>query len=92
MAFSELGRNERIEQMALRTWEAIGGDILRCLEEMNKTPIMTREEVIESVCDAGYMKMYGNDKVAYEEWDNLPNYEAKMEAVRPAFTFEKYGW
>lgn len=78
--------------MALRTWDVIGGDILVCLEEANQPAIMKRDEVLEAVCDAGYMKMYGNDKEAYEHWNKLPNYEAKMNAVKGAFPFKTYGW
>lgn len=84
--------NKRIQTMALRTWDAIGGDCLTVASDMGKEPVMTKEEVIEVVTDAGYMKMYGDDPEAYEYWNNLPNYEAKMEAVRPAFSFATYGW
>ena len=84
--------NKRIEIMALKTWDVIGSDCLKVAEEMGKQPIMTQEEVIEVVCDAGYMKTYGEDKEAYEYWSKLPTYEAKMEAIKPAFSFAKYGW
>lgn len=84
--------NDRIKMMAILTWDVIGGDVLRCLEDAGERPVMSRDAVIESVCDAGYMKMYGQDKEAYEHWNNLPTYELKMEAVKPAFPFETYGW
>lgn len=83
---------ERIIEMAKRTWDVIGGDTLRCLEEEGVDPVIPREEVIEVVCDAGYMKMYGNDKEAYEVWNKLPTYDEKMAAVKGAFPFEMYGW
>ena len=84
--------DERIKRMALATWDVIGGDCLTALAEVGNRKLMKKDEVIESVCDAGYMKTYGNDLEAYEYWSNLPTYEAKMEAVEPAFLHEYYGW
>lgn len=86
------GMKERIERMASRTWEVIGGDILTVMEEQGMTPIADKETVIECVCDASYMKTHGGDEEAYTFWNNLPTYDAKMEAVRGAFPFAKYGW
>ena len=83
---------ERIEYMAARTWDVIGGDILTCLGEQGLPEVMPRNDVIESVCDASYMKTYGGDQEAYDFWNNLPSYDDKMDAVRGAFTFERYGW
>jgi hypothetical protein len=83
---------QRMEQMALRTWEAIGADTLTCLEEGGYKAIMKKENVIEMICDSGYMKMYGQDKEAYEHWNKLPDWKAKMNAVKDAFPFETYGW
>ena len=83
---------ERIERMALQTWDTIGGDCLTCLEEAGEKPVMTKDDVIETVCDASYMKTYGGDEEAYKHWDALPSYEAKKAAVEAAFTFERYGW
>ena len=83
---------ERIEIMARRTWEAIGSDMLSSLQESGRSPVMGRDEVIEVVCDASYMKMYGGDEKAYTFWNNLPTYDAKMEAVRTAFPHQRYGW
>lgn len=83
---------QRIIRMALQTWDTIGGDCLTCLEEMGKKPIMTKEDVIDTVCDASYMQMHGGDKEAYEHWNALPSYEAKKAAVEKAFVFLRYGW
>lgn len=83
---------ERVQRMALRTWECIGADCLRALEECGEKPVMPRDDVIETVCDAGYMKMYGDDKEAYQWWNNLPTYNSKIKAVKGAFKFAKYGW
>ena len=83
---------ERIERMAYRTWETIGGDVLSCLAEQGIPEVITRDEVIETVCDASYMKTHGDDPEAYKYWSNLPTYDAKMEAVKGAFPHKKYGW
>jgi len=83
---------ERILKMARRTWDVIGGDCLTCLEEMNEKPIMSRQDVIETVCDASYMHMHGGDPEAYQYWNSLPTYEDKMAAVEEAFPFARYGW
>lgn len=83
---------DRIERMAYRTWEVIGGDVLTVLEECGESPVMPRDHVIEAVCDAGYMKTYGDDAEAYEAWSELSNYKAKMEAVKGAFPYKTYGW
>ena len=83
---------KRIEEMAYRTWETIGGNILTVLAEQNMPEMMTREEVIESVCDASYMKTHGRDEVAYAFWNQLPTYKEKLDAVRGAFPCETYGW
>lgn len=83
---------DRIERMATRTWEVIGGDILTCLAEQGLPEVVGKDEVIECVCDASYMKTHGGDEEAYTFWNNLPTYDAKMEAVRGAFPYSKYGW
>ena len=83
---------DRIERMASRTWEAIGGDILTVTEEQGLPPIVDRETVIESVCDASYMKMYGKDEEAYKFWNDQLGFDEKMEAVKGAFPHARYGW
>jgi len=83
---------ERVQRMALRTWDCIGPDTFRCLEDAGEKPIMTKADVIETVCDAGYMKIYGGDEEAYHWWNSLKTFELKVEVVREAFKFERYGW
>lgn len=83
---------KRIEQMAYQTWQVIGGDILTCLAEQGLPEVMTKNEVIEAVCDADYMRMHGGDKEAYEYWKKLPGYKERMEAVKGAFPYKTYGW
>ncbi len=43
---------ERIQRMASITWQVIGGDYLTLLEEQCEQPSMTRDHVMEVVCDA----------------------------------------
>ena len=81
---------ERIERMAQKTWDVIGGDALNGLEEQGKRPVMKREHVVQMVMD--YMDVYGGDKEAYETWKALDGYEAKEAALMPAFPYETYGW
>jgi len=83
---------ERIERMASTTWDVIGGDILQLLEDAGEPPILTRDEVIQTVCDASYMEVHGQDKDAYAVWDHLPSLKKKLEAVSGAFPCERYGW
>ena len=83
---------DRIERMAYQTWETIGGDILTCMAEQELPEVMTKDQVIEAVCDASYMKTHGHDIEAYDFWNNLPTYDTKMEAVKDAFPYETYGW
>ena len=88
----EKDMQERIIKMASKTWNIIGGDCLRALEEAGEKAEMPRSHVIETVCDADYMLSYGEDKEAYKFWDNLPTYEDKIKAVKKAFPFSRYGW
>lgn len=83
---------KRIERMALRTWDQIGGDMLTCLEEGGEPPIMPKSHVVETVCDASYMLTHGGDKEAYEYWEKLPSYTSKKKCVAKAFGYERYGW
>jgi len=82
---------KRITIMASKTWNAIGGDILTSLEEAGEDAILDQATVIEVVCDADHMMMYGQDKEAYEFWKRL-SFEEKENAVAKAFPFKTYGW
>jgi hypothetical protein len=79
----------RIQEMARRTWDRIGGDALNALEEADEVPLMKRADVIQLCMDYLYQD---HDKEAYEIWRALPNYEAKEKALEPAFPHESYGW
>jgi hypothetical protein len=47
---------------------------------------------MEAVSDASYMMYHGNDREAYDFWNNLPTYDAKLEAIKGAFPHQRYGW
>ena len=83
----------RIEDMASRTWDAIGADLL--VDEdgnIDESMSIPKDEVMEVVCDADRMKMYGDDIEAYEVWDKLGSYNDKLKAISGAFLSEYYGW
>ena len=82
----------RIEDMANRTWDAIGADLL--VDEdgnIDESASLPKDEVMEVVCDADRMEMYGDDKEAYETWKALPTYKDKQKAIDGAFPSEFYG-
>ena len=83
----------RIEDMAERTWNAIGADLL--VDEdgnVDESKSIPKDEVMEVVADADRMEMYGDDKEAYEIWEKLGSYDEKLKAISGAFTFEHYGY
>lgn len=82
---------ERVIRMAEITWNAIGSDILKSLEQEGLEPVMPREEVVEVVSDADHMLMWGEDKEAYQEWKKLP-FDEKEKMVKAAFPHKTYGW
>jgi len=82
---------KRIQKMALRTWDQIGGDMLRSCEEAGEPAIMKKSHVVEAVCDAGYMGVYGGDKEAYTFFETL-TYPEKKKVVSKAFPFSRYGF
>lgn len=84
---------ERIQRMALRTWDTIAYDLFEGIKaaEGIEYPTMRRNEVVEVVCDASYMLTHGGDKEAYEAWDKLPSYKQKTDIVKEVFTSTRYG-
>jgi len=83
---------KRIQQMAITTWDIIGGDVLTVMEEMGEGNVMSRDAVIESVSDADYMLTHGHDKEAYEAWKALPTWKEKEKILTAAFPHKRYGW
>lgn len=78
---------KRFAEAAYRTWQAIGGDILRAAEEES----LTREEVIECVADAGYLEDYGGNAEVVAAFRKL-SYEEQKEMLLKAFPLSHYGW
>ncbi len=74
----------RIEVAANRTWQAIGGDVLRAAEADS----IPRDEVVECVMD--YLNDYGRDKEAVQKFEGLA-YEEKVALLTKAFQFARYG-
>lgn len=83
---------KRIHRMANITWDVIGGDILRLKEECGEDPVVSKDEVVECVCDASYMMYHGGDKEAFKAWEGLGSYAKRTKVIRDAFTFNTYGW
>jgi hypothetical protein len=83
---------KRIHRMANITWDVISGDILTLKKECGEKPILTKDEVVDCVCDASYMMYHGGDKEAFEVWDGIKNYKEQTKIISDAFTFNRYGW
>ena len=77
---------QRIREAARCTWQAIGADTLRGVGED-----MTRDHVVETVCDASYMEMYGQDREACDFLRTL-SVEQQYKVVSEAFPHKTYGW
>lgn len=80
----------RILNSMKRTWQAIGIDCIQCRIYCGEKR-MPRAEVIEVVCDADRMDMYGDDQEAYDvskrlDWNDMKKLGKK------AFPFKTYGY
>jgi len=75
----------RIAEAANRTWQAIGGDVLRAAE-VDSIP---RDEVVECVMD--HISGYGQDAEVLERYQPL-TYEEKVAVLTKAFPHEVYGF
>jgi hypothetical protein len=82
---------KRIQEMAARTWDVIGGDVLTILEQEGEVPVMSKADVIETVSDADYMLTHGDDKEAYQIWKEL-DFDEQFKVLKGAFTYARYGW
>jgi hypothetical protein len=76
---------KRITEAANRTWQAIGGDVLRSAE----ADWLPGEDVAECVMD--YIEQFGGDSGAVAEFNKL-SFEDKTEMLRKAFPLSRYGW
>lgn len=79
----------RIQKMALLTWDTIGDDVLKLIEEEGKETSLSQEDVIDVVSDASYMFYHGKDVDAYRIWDKLP-YEQQIDLLKEAFPHQHY--
>jgi len=86
---------KKIINALLSTWDEIGGDTLRCLEDCGERPVMPRSHVAEVVCDAGRLEMFGGkeEKEAIKEFRKL-KYGGKEwnKIIKKAFPYKLYGW
>ncbi len=86
--------DERLARLANDTWDIIGGDVLNACEDCGQKAIMSRNNVIEVVCDADHMQTNGNDPDAYAYYlylrDKNPKHRNKV--MKEAFPFARYGW
>lgn len=80
---------KRIQDMANATYQAIGSDLQQAREEMEEGGDMTREELVDVVCDADYMLTHGRDEEAYMFWLSL-SFEQARQVVTDGFPFEYY--
>jgi hypothetical protein len=80
---------KRIHQMANTTYQVIGGDLQQAREEMGEGGDMSREELVDVVCDADYMLTHGRDEEAYMFWLTL-SFEQARQVVTDGFPFEWY--
>ncbi|HUW47742.1 MAG TPA: hypothetical protein VMW36_03245 [Patescibacteria group bacterium] len=84
------GMADRIKEMAMQTWQVIASDIFQCMEEAGEPLEMTKDHVVEVVCDADHMMYNGRDKEAYEWWKSLNYSDQAHELVEAAFTCDTY--
>lgn len=79
---------DRIHRAAHKTFNAIGGDLMRAVEE-DGGHAMKQDEVIESVFDANYMQIYGGDKEA-EEYTHQLSWDELMKLGKKIFPHKSY--
>ena len=79
---------EKIQKMASRTWDAIGDDCLRLLDEGETS--MPRDQVLELVMDR--MDVWDEDPEALKVFREIPGYQNKIEILKPAFPYLHYSW
>ena len=79
---------DRIYRAAHKTFNAIGGDLMRAVEE-DGGHAMKQDEVIEAVFDANYMQIYGGDKEA-EAYTHKLNFDELMKLGKKIFPHKSY--
>uniref|UniRef100_A0A6M3LCV3 Uncharacterized protein n=1 Tax=viral metagenome TaxID=1070528 RepID=A0A6M3LCV3_9ZZZZ len=86
---------KKIIRALLSTWDEIGGDTLRCLEDCGEKPVMPRDHVAEVVCDAGRLEMFGGkeDKEAIKKFRKIKYGSTQWKKIiNKAFPYKRYGW
>jgi len=91
---SEQSFEERVISAANRTWDVIGGD---CLVDdwgrPDESKVMTKDEVMEIVADAGHMEVHGGlSKEDMRRFYQELTWEERRVIMRKAFTYNRYGW
>ena len=81
----------RICRAMSQTWQQIGDDILNCSIEYGSGKTIPRSEVIEVVCDADRMQMFGGDQEAYLMTKKM-TYADLKKLGKVAFPYARYGW
>jgi hypothetical protein len=76
------------------TWQAIGYDVLNAVKEAEGKDYVTRDVMIETVCDADYMKAYGLDPEACKWVDEMfdESYDGAFRRLRKLCRFKRYGY
>ena len=79
--------NEKFKHAMIRTWEAIGHDVLSVSNENT----VDKETVIEMVLDANRIDMYGG--LNFEELNdfNELSFGQKFNIAKEAFEYDFYG-
>ncbi|MBU1173177.1 MAG: hypothetical protein KKD44_26735 [Proteobacteria bacterium] len=84
---------KRVIRALNRTWDIIGGDVLRLLEENDENPVLPRSHVAEIVTDADHDLMHGGDEEAIKEFHKLKyNGKAWNAIIKEAFPYKRYEW
>ena len=83
---------------ARRVWNEIGYDVLQMVEEQDGKDTVSREEVIELVCDAGRLdeeiaRTYRRkgEQVPPAVTELLKNYGTLERVIKAAFPYARYG-
>lgn len=85
---------QQIARMCSRTWDYIGSDALRALEEAGEKPEMPRSHVIEVVLDADRLEFQHRkpEEQALLKRFRALDYEQQKRIARLAFPFGRYGY
>ena len=80
---------QRIIDMATKTWSAIGGDVLQMIAELDRKDYAVQADVVEMVGDASRMKVFGEDEEAYAAYSKMTWNEGRK-ILKKAFPYKQY--